>query len=106
MGKHSKVPPSTIWRLGENVVLRLGRCLTASVSFDIFMDNYLTSFRLLTHLEINNIRATRVLNKNRLTNSCKKRNMATLNNAYQAKKQCNFNTGWLERQQGDLHSFF
>ena len=66
MGKHSKVSSSTIWRLGENVVLRLMECLTPSVSFDIFMDNYFTSFRLLTHLGVNNIRATRVLNKNRL----------------------------------------
>ena len=30
------------------------------------MDNYFTSFRLLTHLGVNNIRATGVLNKNRL----------------------------------------
>ena len=30
-------------------------CLTLSVSYDIFMDNYLTFFHLLTHLEINNI---------------------------------------------------
>ena len=30
------------------------------------MDNYFTSFRLLTHLGVNNIRAKRVLKKNRL----------------------------------------
>ena len=30
------------------------------------MDNYFTSFRLLTHLGVNIIQATRVLNKNRL----------------------------------------
>ena len=36
-----------------------------SVNFDIFMDNYFTFFRLLTHLRVNNIRATRVLNKDR-----------------------------------------
>ena len=41
-------------------------CLTATVSFDIFMDNYFTSFRLLTHLRVNNIRVTCVLSKNRL----------------------------------------
>ena len=41
-------------------------CLTPSVSFEIFMDNYFTSFRLLTYLGVNNIRATRVLNKNTL----------------------------------------
>ena len=66
MGKHSKVSPYTIWRLGENVVLRLMECLTPSVSFDLFMDNYSTSFYLLTHFGVNNIRGTRVLNKNRL----------------------------------------
>ena len=33
------------------------------------MDNYFTSFRLLTHLEVNNIRTTGVLNKNRLRKS-------------------------------------
>ena len=61
------------------------------------MDNYFTSFRLLTHLEVNNIRTTGVLNKNRLrkcalslgTNSCKKRNVAFLNSVHQAKKQRN-----------------
>ena len=40
-------------------------CLTWSVSIDIFMGNYFISCRLLTHLGINNIRATHVLNKNR-----------------------------------------
>ena len=30
------------------------------------MDNYFTSFRLVTHLRVNNIQATSVLNKNRL----------------------------------------
>ena len=39
-------------------------------------------------------------------NSCKKRKVATLNSAHQAKKQWNFDSGWLERQQCDLHSFF
>ena len=66
MGKYSKVFPSTIWRLGENVILRLVECLTPSVSSDIFMDNYFTSFRLLNQLGVNNTRATRLLNKNRL----------------------------------------
>ena len=48
------------WRLGKNVVLRLMECLNLSVSFDTFMDNYFTSFRLLTHLGVNNIRATQM----------------------------------------------
>ena len=59
MGKHSKISSATIWRLGGNVVLRLMECLTPSVSFDIFIDNYFTSFRLLIHLGANNIQATR-----------------------------------------------
>ena len=66
MGKHSKVSSFTKWRLEENIVLRLMKCLTPSVSFDIFMDNYFTSFCLFTHLGVNNIRGTRVLNENRL----------------------------------------
>ena len=41
-------------------------CLTATVSFNIFMDNCFTSFRLFTHVGVNNIQATAVLNKNRL----------------------------------------
>ena len=66
MGKHSKVSSPTKWGLGENVALWLMECLTPSDSFDIFIDKYFTSFRLLAHLGINSIRATRVLNKNRL----------------------------------------
>ena len=38
----------TKWRLAEKVVLWLMKCLTPAVSFVIFMDNYFTSFRLLT----------------------------------------------------------
>ena len=114
MGKHSKVSSFTKWRLEENTVLRLMKCLTPSVSFDIFMDNYFTSFCLLTHLGVNNIRTTRVLNKNRLCKCTiieekqlqKKRNVTTLNSAQQTKKHCNFDSGWLERQQCNLHSFF
>ena len=114
MGKHSKVSSSTKRGLGENVVLRLMECLTPSVFFYIFMDEFFTSFLLLAHLEVNNIRATRVLNKNRLRKCTiiedkdlqKKRNVATLNSTDQAKKQFNFDSGWLERQQCDLHSIF
>ena len=66
MGKQSKVSRSTKGELGKNVVLQLMECLTSRVSFEIFIDNYFPSFRLPTHLVVNNIRATRVLNKNRL----------------------------------------
>ena len=44
-------------------------CLTPTVSFDIFMDSYFTSFGLFIHLGINKIRATGVLNKNWLHNA-------------------------------------
>ena len=76
-------------------------CLTPSFSFAIFIDNYFTTFRLLTFLGVNNTRATGVLNKNRLRKCTfigdkqrQKRNLATLNSAYQPKKQCNFDSGW------------
>ena len=42
------------------------KCLSSAVSFDIFMDNYFTSFRQLTLLRVHNIRAARGLNKNML----------------------------------------
>ena len=66
MGKHSKVSSYTIWKLGKNIVLRLMECLTPTVSFDIFSHNYFTSFRLLTHFGVKNIRATRMIKKIRL----------------------------------------
>ena len=43
--------------------------LTPTVSFDIFMDDSFTSFRLFTHLGVKNIRATSVLNKIDYTNA-------------------------------------
>ena len=41
-------------------------CLIATFSFDIFIDNFFTSFRLHTHLGVTNIRAIGVHNKNKL----------------------------------------
>ena len=111
MGKQSKVSLSTERRLGENIVLQLIVCLTPSVIFEIFLDNYFISLCLLTNLGVNNIRAAYKLNKNRLCNctiigdkQLKKRHGANLNYAHQAEKQ--FEYGWLERQQCNLHSFF
>ena len=61
------------------------------------MDNYYTSFCLLTYLGVKNIRATVCSTKTGYANalllgksSCKKRNVGTLNSAHQVKKQCNF----------------
>ena len=83
--KGKQVASSSKLGLAENVVLRLMECLTPTVSFYIFMDNYFTSFRLLTHLGVNNIRALGVHNKNRLpkctiirNKQLQKRNKATL----------------------------
>ena len=35
--------------------------------------------------------------------AAKKWNVATLDSAHQGKKQCNFGSGWLERQQGGYY---
>ena len=59
-------PPLAKSRLAENVVLWLMKCLSPAVSFDIFMDYYVTSFRQLIFLRVNHIRAPCVLNKNML----------------------------------------
>ena len=78
------------------------------------MDNYFTSFHLFTHVGVNNIQPD-VLNKNRL-HKCtiiwdkelqKKKELGYFEqrSGHQAKKQRNL-CGWLERHQGDLHSFF
>ena len=55
--KGKQIPSSTNWRLGKNI-LRLMGCLPPMVSYQIFMDNY------LTHFEVNKIRG--VLHKNTL----------------------------------------
>ena len=44
-----QVASCTKWGLEENVVLGLMECLTPTFSFYIFMDNYFTSFHVLTH---------------------------------------------------------
>ena len=78
------------------------------------MDNYFTSFSLLTNLGVNNIRTTGALNKNGLRKCTiigdkqlkkKERGHFEQSSAHQAKKQRNL-CGWLERQQGGLHSLF
>ena len=65
MGKHSnsKVSSPTKWKLEEKVALQLMECLTSTVSFDIFKDNYFISFRLLSQVAVFPAGA---FNKNRL----------------------------------------
>ena len=113
--KGKQVASTTKWGLGEHIVLRLVECLSPTASFDIFMDNYFTSFHLVTHLGVNNIQPD-VLNKNSLNKwtiigdkelQKKKKELGHFEqrSGHQAKKQRNL-CGWLERHQGDLHSFF
>ena len=76
-------------------------CLTPTISFDLFIDSYFTSFRLfvmLTHLRVNNIRARGVFKKNRLRKYTiigdkrlqkKERGHFEQRSAHQAKTLCN-----------------
>ena len=73
-------------------------CLTPTVSFDLSMDNYFTSFRLfvcLPTLELTTFEqevcSTKIGYANTLssgTNSCKKRNVTTLKSAAHIKQKC------------------
>ena len=49
--------------------MRLMECLTPTISFDMFMDNYFRYFRLLTLLGANKIWATCVFKKSSLRKS-------------------------------------
>ena len=65
------------------------------------MDSYVTSFCLPTLLEVNNIRATCVLSKNRsrkciITGDKQLQKKEPGNSAHQTKNQFNFDSGWLE----------
>ena len=108
--------PLTKWRLGDNTVLGLIHCLNPIVSFDLFMDNYFTSFRLFVCLPTlsNNIQARGVFHKNRVTQihyhrgqtaAKKERGHSEELSAHQTKMLRNL-CGWLEQQQGALQSFF
>ena len=77
-------------------------CLTPAFSLDIFMDNYFTFERHVCSKE----RLRKCTIGQRVEEKIKKTNMATLNSAHQAKKQCNFDSRWLEGQQYGLRSFF
>ena len=79
-------------------------CLTPTISFDLSMDNYFTSFCLLTHLGVNNIRVRGVLNKNRLHKYTiigdkqlqkRERDHFEQRSAHQAKMVCSL-CGWQE----------
>ena len=63
-----QIASKTRWGRGEMVVLCLMESLLSKVHYDVFMDNYFTSFRLLMHLGAYDIRATVILNKKNLNN--------------------------------------
>ena len=99
--KGKQVTSSTKCGLGDNIVLWLMECLALTVSFDLFMDNYCTSFRLFDCLPILELTtceqvvcSTKIGFTNTLSsgsNSCKKRNVTTLNSAAHIKQKnlCN-----------------
>ena len=90
-------------------------CLTATVSFDLFMDNYLTSFRLfvcLPTLELKTFEQEVCQTRgyaNTLSSGAKSKKKKSddfeQRSARQAKTLC-YLCGWLERQQDALHNFF
>ena len=103
--KGKQVPSSTKWGLGESVVLRLMECLTPTVSFYMFKDNYFTSFLCLPTLESTTFEqqvcSTKIGYANARTletNSCKKKELGQFEqcSAHLTKKLCNL-CGWLER---------
>ena len=70
------------------------------------MDNYFTSFHLLTHLVVittfeQQVCSTKIDYANALSlgERAAKKNVVIFNSAHQAKKQCNFDSVWLEQQQ-------
>ena len=96
--KFKQVASSAKQGLGNNVVLRLMEWLTPPVSFYLFMNHYFTSFRLFVCLPLElttfgqEVCSAKIGYANKLssgTNSCKKRNVATLNSAAHIKqKRC------------------
>ena len=69
--KGKQLASSATQGLGHNIVLGLMKCLTPTLSFYLFMDNYFTYFCLfvclpITHLAVNNIRANGLFNTKRL----------------------------------------
>ena len=111
--KVKQVALSTKWGLGENVVLRLMERLILSFSFDIFIENYFTSFRLFTHLESTTLEqqvcsAIKAYANplSLVTSSCKKKERGHFEQHTSSKNQCNFDSCCLEWQQCSLLSFF
>ena len=108
--KRNQVAFSTKWGLGDNVVLRIMEYLTLTVSFDLLMDEYFTSCRLficLPTLESTTFEQETCSRKisyvNTLSsgkNSCKKRNVATLNSAAHVARML-LTPRWASRQKDE-----
>ena len=85
-------------------------CLTQTFTFDILWITISYLFVCLPTLNLTTFEqqvcSIKIGYANALSlgaTSCKKRSVTTLNSAHKAKKQCNFDSVWLERQQDDLN---
>ena len=67
-GKSARASP-TVWGLGEKTVLSLLEVLPEKISYDVYFDNFFTSFRLLKFLHEHQIKATGTVNKKRLASA-------------------------------------
>ena len=111
--KEKQAASSTKWGLVENIVLRLMKCLTPTFNLIYLLITIshlsvcLPTLELMTFVQ--QVFSEKIVYENALslgTNNCKKRNVVTLNSTHQTKKQCNFDSGWLERQHCGQHHFF
>ena len=64
-GQSARASP-TVWGLGEKTVLSLLEVLPEKTSYDVYFDNFFTSFRLLCFLRDNDIKATGTVNKKKI----------------------------------------
>ena len=65
--KGKQVASFTKWGLGENIALQLMECLPPTVSYHLFMNNYLLTLRLLIHVGINKDSSNRSAQQKQVT---------------------------------------
>ena len=88
-------------------------CLTPTTSFDLFIDNYISHLFVvlfcLPTLELTTFEqelySTKIGYANTLSSQKKERSHLKQRSTHQEKTLCKL-YGWLERQQGALHSLF
>ena len=77
------------WTVADEM-LEMMKWWTPTFSFDIFIDNYFTSFRPLTHLGVKNIQQNAEMHYHWGQTAARERKVATLNSAHYPKKQWKF----------------